>query len=652
LEKHALADSLIAKLMHLGRRGKTNILLLVDVGLICLSFLLAMLLRLEVAEFTEKLASWTVLWFNVPLTLLIFYWLGIYRIVLRYQSSHTIRLFMAGCAISGILMSAAALTLLLPVPRSVPAIYAALLFLGTTGVRFGWRGIVHRTATAGGKPVIIYGAGEAGRQLAGAIRIGSDYRPVCFVDDDKTMQGRWIGGLKVIDPSELPNAIEDDDAHTILLAIPSASRETRRQVVERLNRLNVKIMSLPGMADIVSGRAHFSELRNVQPEELLGRDPVPPIDELLGANIAGRIVMVTGAGGSIGSELCRQIMLARPAKLIMLDVSEFAVYRIHEELSYRATALGVVLTPLLGSVQDKDRLTSILAALKVQTVYHAAAYKHVPMVEHNVAEGVKNNVFGTLAAARAAVDAGVSAFILISTDKAVRPTNVMGASKRMAELVCQSFAAAKTGTVFSMVRFGNVLGSSGSVIPKFQAQIRAGGPVTVTHPEVTRYFMTIPEAAQLVIQAGAMAAGGEVFVLDMGEPVRIVDLAESLIRLHGLKPYVIASTDIQASSGDIAISFVGMRPGEKLFEEVLIGNDPRPTQHSRIMTAREAFLDTASLEPFLYRLAAACARYDAAQIRQILMEAPTEFQPAGTLADTIASVTVHPVDGGIGGARE
>lgn len=634
-----MIEKLIATLMHLGRRGKTNILLLLDSVLICLSFFVAMFLRLEVAEFMEKISSWTVLLFNVPLTLLVFYWLGTYRIILRYQSSHGVRLFMAGCAISGIVMSAVALTLLLPVPRSVPAIYAGLLFLSTTGVRFAWRGMAHQTKVAQGKPVIIYGAGEAGRQLAGAIRLSSDYRPVTFVDDDKTMQGRWISGLKVIDPSELPDVIEEDGARTILLAIPSAPRETKRRVVERLNSLNVKIMSLPGMADIISGRAQFNELRTIEPEELLGRDPVPPIENLLAANITGKVVMVTGAGGSIGSELCRQIVLARPAMLIMLDVSEFAIYQIHEELSEKACNLGVILTPLLGSVQNEDRLTSIMKTFGVQTVYHAAAYKHVPLVEHNVAEGVKNNVLGTLAAARAAVSAGVTSFILISTDKAVRPTNIMGASKRMAELVCQSFAAAQSSTVFCMVRFGNVLGSSGSVIPKFQAQIKAGGPVTVTHPEVTRYFMTIPEASQLVIQAGAMATGGDVFVLDMGEPVKIVDLAESLIRLHGLKPFVANATGSPVPEGDIAISFVGMRPGEKLYEELLIGNDPRPTQHVRIMTAREAFLDAASLQPFLSRLETACSRYDAAQIRSTLQEAPTGFQPSDDLVDIISSFT-------------
>lgn len=629
-------DELIAKLMHLGRRGKTNILLLLDAVLICLSFLLAMLLRLEVAEFIDKLSSWTILIFIVPLTLLVFYWLGIYRIILRYQSSHGVRLFLAGCAISGIAMSAAALSLLLPVPRSVPAIYAGLLFLATTGVRYAWRGMAHQSRAARGKPVIIYGAGDAGRQLAGAIRLGSDYRPVVFVDDDESMQGRWISGLKVIDPSELPAVIEEDCARTILLAIPSAPREAKRKIVERLNSLNVKIMTLPGMADIVSGRAHFNDLRRVEPEELLGRDPVPPIETLMGANITGKIVMVTGAGGSIGSELCRQILLARPASLIMLDLSEFALYRVHDELSERAGPLGVTLVPLIATVQDQERLRAIMQAMNVQTVYHAAAYKHVPMVEHNVAEGVKNNVFGTFAAAQAAVAAGVGSFILISTDKAVRPTNIMGASKRMAELICQSLAAKQVGTVFSMVRFGNVLGSSGSVIPKFQTQIRMGGPVTVTHPEVTRFFMTIPEAAQLVIQAGAMAVGGEVYVLDMGEPVKIVDLAQSLIRLHGLKPYVDRPGEVENPEGDIAISFVGMRPGEKLYEEVLIGNEPRPTEHPRIMTARETFLDSASLQPILARLQSACERYDAAEIREILLDAPTDFQPAGALVDIIA----------------
>jgi FlaA1/EpsC-like NDP-sugar epimerase len=414
--------------------------------------------------------------------------------------------------------------------------------------------------------------------------------------------------------------------------MPRESKKRIARVLNKIEQLPVEILSIPGSADLVSGNAKIDELRDVSIEDLLGRDSVKPNNELLTANIFDKIVMVTGAGGSIGSELCRQILKQKPKKLILFELSEFALYQINSELENQVGNLGIdcQIVPLLGSVQRKNRLMTIMRAFNVQTVYHAAAYKHVPVVEHNVVEGVRNNVFGTLYAAEAAMEAHVETFVLISTDKAVRPTNVMGTTKRMAELVLQSLARKKSKTRFCMVRFGNVLGSSGSVVPLFRAQIKSGGPVTVTHPDIIRYFMTIPEAAQLVIQAGAMGKGGDVFVLDMGDPVKISDLATKMIHLSGM-----TIKDKHHPDGDIGIEYTGLRPGEKLFEELLIGDDVTQTDHRRIMSAHENWLTWEALDKILIQLDDACHSFSHETIRRLLLEAPTGFVPKDGICDLV-----------------
>ncbi|SUI48809.1 UDP-glucose 4-epimerase [Shewanella baltica] len=414
--------------------------------------------------------------------------------------------------------------------------------------------------------------------------------------------------------------------------MPSASRSRRQEIINLLEPLTVKVMTLPAMADLVSGDKLFSDVKEVEIEDLLGRDSVTPRQNLLTANIKNKVVMVTGAGGSIGSELCRQILKQSPKKLVLFELSEFALYSIERELIATAQEinLNVEILPIMGSVQRENRVQAVMQAFNVQTVYHAAAYKHVPLVEHNVVEGVRNNVFGTLYTARAAIAAKVETFVLVSTDKAVRPTNVMGTTKRMAELALQALSKEEHQTRFCMVRFGNVLGSSGSVVPLFRKQIANGGPVTVTHPEITRFFMTIPEASQLVIQAGAMGKGGDVFVLDMGKSVKIVDLAEKMIRLSGFDV-----KDEVHPNGDIAIEFSGLRPGEKLYEELLIGDDVTGTDHERIMTANEIFLPWVQLEQILNRLDKACHEFNHEAIREILLTAPTGFAPTDGICDLV-----------------
>ena len=623
----------ISVMTNLDRTTKRFILLALDSILIATCYGASIILRVD--GLVTNPSVWIAMLPVIPISLLVFTWLGLYRAVLRYISSRAVIALLAGATLSAATLALWSQGLGLPVPRSVPFIYAALLMLAQTGVRFAWRFVSHWARTAGVRqPVIIYGAGEAGRQLAMALEQGPEYHPVAFIDDDPSLQGALVAGVEVVPIEAAREIIASHRVELVLLAMPSASRAARRKVVESLKVLVPSVKTLPGMADIVSGQADYSDLQDIHPNDLLGRDPVPPMEGLMQANISGKAVMVTGAGGSIGSELCRQIVALKPSLLAMLDASEFSLYRISEELEPEAKARGVALHPLLGSVQNGSRMQVILETLDIDTVYHAAAYKHVPLVEQNVTEGVRNNIFGTLEMAQAAANASVESFILVSTDKAVRPTNIMGASKRMAELVCQSLAQSQSRTKFSMVRFGNVLGSSGSVIPKFMSQIQSGGPVTVTHPDVTRFFMTIPEAAQLVIQAGAMGKGGDVFVLDMGEPVRIADLAASLIKLHGLNP-VMAGTSQPLHHGDIQIAFVGLRPGEKLYEELLIGENPTGTPHPRIMTARELALAPDELSPILEKLRLACDAFDVAAIRQTLLEAPTGFAPTDDLVDLI-----------------
>jgi FlaA1/EpsC-like NDP-sugar epimerase len=480
--------------------------------------------------------------------------------------------------------------------------------------------------------VIVYGAGRGGAQLVSALFGGDDYLPVALVDDNAEMQGKRIHGLKVSSPEALERLISDSGATGVLLAMPSASRRRRREVLQRLSEFPVHVQTMPEIRDIVSGKARVDDIKDVDVQDLLGRDPVPPNLKLMGACIKGKVVMVTGAGGSIGSELCYQILKLGPSRLVLFEVSESALYSVERKIRKLANKKGIdcEIVALLGSVHHEHRVREVMNVFGVKTVYHAAAYKHVPIVEQNVFEGIHNNVLGTLYSARAAIDAGVESFVLISTDKAVNPVNVMGATKRFAELILQALHSRATATKFSMVRFGNVLESSGSVVPLFKEQIKSGGPVTVTHRDIIRYFMTIPEAAQLVIQAGSMAKGGDVFVLDMGQPVKILDLAIRMINLMGL-----TVKDAKNPDGDIEIQFVGLRPAEKLYEELLIGANVSGTLHPRIMRADEDFLSREELNVLLDELKLASQNLDYERARKILLSVVKEYDPQNGIDDLI-----------------
>jgi FlaA1/EpsC-like NDP-sugar epimerase len=478
--------------------------------------------------------------------------------------------------------------------------------------------------------VLIYGAGTTGRQLAAAMANSHEMQVAGFLDDDDRLHGHVLNGQPIYNPADLNNLATTLHISDVLLAMPSLSRHRRNEILSQVGSARVAVRTLPSVNDLAQGKVSISDLRELDIDDLLGREPVAPNHILLAKNIVGKVVLVTGAGGSIGSELCRQILAVAPAKLLLIEQSEFALYAIHQELEEKLAQRETVLVPLLASVQDDDRMREILSTWHPDTLYHAAAYKHVPLVEHNPAAGIKNNVLGTLRTAQAAIEADVADFVLISTDKAVRPTNVMGASKRLAEMALQALAATSPGTKFSMVRFGNVLGSSGSVVPKFRQQIRDGGPITLTHAEVTRYFMTIPEAAQLVIQAGAMAKGGDVFVLDMGQPVKIMDLARRMVELSGL-----TVKDEEHPEGDIEIAVTGLRPGEKLYEELLIGDNPKPTVHPRIMKAHEDFIAWAEFEAKLNALEMALNVNDVGVIRLMMQQLVAGYTPSDHIVDWV-----------------
>lgn len=627
------------RMFEMSRLSKIVLLVGIDAGLLTLCFALAMYLRLDHLRFVTQASAWAAFAVTLPVTIAGLLWLSFYKTVVRHIGGEALLNLAVSIVGSALLMLIAGRVMGTFLPRSVPFIYAPIAFLALGGARFALRTAHQRHLGREKARVLIYGAGSAGRQLLVSLHRGSEYAPVAFVDDAAELQGRVIEGCRVHDPARLEHMVRDLGVEAILLAIPSATRARRRAILDRLEPLAVRVQTVPGMSDIVSGRAMVGEVRKVSIEDLLGRDPVPPLPDLIAADIRGKVVMVTGAGGSIGSELCRQIVHHDPRRLVLLDLSELALYTIDQDLKSILTRekLGIKIVPILGSVRNPALVRHVLAQFGVETIYHAAAYKHVPLVEYNVVEGVLNNVFGTLVLARAAADAGVSSFVLISTDKAVRPTNVMGTTKRLAELVCQALPALGTGTCFSMVRFGNVLGSSGSVIPLFRRQIEAGGPITVTHPDVTRYFMTIPEAAQLVLQAGAMGRGGDVFVLDMGEPVRIVDLAVRMARLSGLKSTIVAEDGPRQEEADIEITFSSLRPGEKLYEELLIGDDCSPTKHPRISTAVEASLPWAALSPMLDELQAACDAYDVERILVLLARMPTGYTGTREIVDLVWS---------------
>ncbi|WP_144213732.1 nucleoside-diphosphate sugar epimerase/dehydratase [Shewanella donghaensis] len=624
------------KLFLLPRGQKRMVSLLVDSIFLIFAFWSAMFVRLENFSVITDSSLWGVILLAIPISLFVFTKLGLYRAILRYMGLQALVAIISGMLVSTLALIIVSFSFSVDIPRTVPVIYIAFSLVLIGGSRALVRSLVGTGIKRVGEPVIIYGAGVSGRQLLTSLVLSHEYYPFAFVDDDKTLHGTVIQGVHVHSPSIIRKLIKQKSATKVLLAMPSASRSQRREILNGLESLSTQVLTIPAMADLVSGDKLFSDIKEVEIEDLLGRDSVSPHQDLLVANIKNKVVMVTGAGGSIGSELCRQILKQTPKKLILFEVSEFSLYAIERELSATAKelSLDVSILPLIGSVQRENRVQAIMESFGVQTVYHAAAYKHVPLVESNVVEGIRNNVFGTLYTARAAISAKVETFVLVSTDKAVRPTNVMGTTKRMAELVLQAFAKERNNTRFCMVRFGNVLGSSGSVVPLFRKQIASGGPVTVTHREITRFFMTIPEASQLVIQAGAMGKGGDVFVLDMGKSVKIVDLASKMIRLSGYEV-----RDEFNPDGDIGIEFTGLRPGEKLYEELLIGDDVTGTEHERIMTANELCLTWEEYSKILERLDSACHAFDHETIRHILLNTPTGFAPTDGICDLLYKQT-------------
>ncbi|WP_026289356.1 nucleoside-diphosphate sugar epimerase/dehydratase [Thioalkalivibrio sp. ALMg11] len=628
----------LESLFKLPRSKKRWLMVLADIVMLPLALWSGFAIRL--AEPFPPIMFET--WWLFPLVVLIgiplFVRLGLYRAVVRFMGARTIWAVGSGVVILALALWAAAnLAQVEGFPRSVPINFAIVAFIYVGGSRFlvrtWYRSIIE--AAAGAEPVVVFGAGEAGVQLLSGLKAGGRFRVVAFVDEDRSLQGSSIDGIPVHRPERLERLVSRFRVRRMLLAIPSATRQERRRILEQLEPLPVYVQTVPSMEAVVSGHASLEQLEDVDIADLLGRDPVPPDPELLTCSVRGRVVMVTGAGGSIGSELCRRIIRLEPAALILFERNEFALYSIERELQEYSAQLEQcpAIHAVLGSVANARRVASVLGAHGVQTLYHAAAYKHVPIVEANLIEGVRNNVFGTAVLAEAALNAGVDRFILISTDKAVRPTNVMGATKRLAEMVLQDRAREQRGTIFSMVRFGNVLGSSGSVVPLFHQQIRDGGPVTVTHPEITRYFMSIPEAAELVIQAGAMAEGGEVYVLDMGEPVRIVDLARRMIHLHGRQ----VKEDGVPDDG-VEIVFTGLRPGEKLYEELLIGDNVQTTGHARIMRAREDCVSAQDLHTALQQLDRADREMDAESACHTIREVVPEYAPVDHPPQTRAAV--------------
>ena len=630
------------KILFLSRPKKRIISCLCDAIFISVAYFFAFFIRLDHLNVIYSVELWKALVPLILLTTFIFSQLGLYRAILRYLTFQALFVVCIGALLSMFAFYGLRLYIDDLVPRTVPIIYALCLVLFAGGSRMIMRNYIsnRNVFKAYRKNVIIYGAGSTGRQLCFTLRSNQEYKVVAFVDKDPTLFNTNIMGVRVYNSDDITKVIDKKNVTKILLALPSASRSERKSVLYALEPLSIEVQTVPDVDDILSGKSRIDELRDVAIEDLLGRDPVAPHVDLFTANITGKVVMVTGAGGSIGSELCRQILHQKPSKLLLFEVSEYNLYAIDKELAeiVNKQGLDVEIYPLLGSVQRENRLQVVMESFQVQTIYHAAAYKHVPMVEFNVIEGIRNNIFGTLYTAQAAIAAGVETFVLISTDKAVRPTNVMGTTKRMAELSLQALAEISTNTRFCMVRFGNVLGSSGSVIPLFKRQIAEGGPITVTDPNIIRYFMTIPEAAQLVIQAGAMGKGGDVFVLDMGDPVKIAELAAKLIKLSGLEV-----KDERNPNGDVEIQFTGLRPGEKLYEELLIGGNVGQTQHQRIMTADEDYLPWSQLEPLLLQLDSACHEFHHERVREILLAAPTGFVPTDGICDLVWNSQTKPI---------
>ena len=674
------AMNIISRLISLPRFTKKLLLMFADTILLVLALWFSFSLRLGelfIIDISDRL-----IWLSAAAPIIaipLFIRFGLYRAIIRYLGMRAAWPVVQAVALYAVLWGLLALLSGVPgIPRSVVLINAMVALLVVGGSRMLMRWLLRQTQEGNGAQsdrmcirLVIFGAGEAGRQLAVGLVQSPDYKLCGFVDDAAELQGRDLMGVPILSIEQLEPFVERQKVTELLLAIPSITRKARNQIIERLRPVPVRIRTLPGIVDLAKGKVNLSELHELDVEDLLARDPAEPDESLLQAQVNDQVVMVTGAGGSIGSEICRQILRRRPKVLLLFEMSEFALYEVDQKLSglvhnlvseseseseRRGVSLVPKVIPLLGSVQDERRLTEILQTWKVNTIYHAAAFKHVPMIERSMSEAVKNNILGTVTLVKSAMVQGVKNLVFISTDKAVRPTNTMGASKRVAEMVLQALVAEKTPvfdelgsdlppmevtrkTALSMVRFGNVLGSSGSVVPLFRKQIRNGGPITLTHQDIIRYFMTIPEAAQLVMQAGAMsgeAEAAEVFVLDMGEPVKIYDLASRMVELSGFRV-----RDEAHPEGDIEIKITGLRPGEKLYEELLIGDNPMPTQHPRIMKAHEEFVPWSELQPQLHSLQIAAENSDIEMIRGLLQRLVKGYQPESQIADWVYREQMH-----------
>ncbi len=628
-----------SKALALSRRQKQWLLVISDILILeaCLYFSLAIRFDSLIVAF-DRLAY--VVFISPMLALPIFWKMGLYNAVIRYLGLQAFLAIAQAVALYSVLMVAwMVFAETDPFPIGLALIHSILTLLMIGASRAVARRWLSKAQIQGidqtpRKRAIIYGAGSAGVQLALALSQSREILPVAFIDDDESLHGKHIAGLTVYFRADLANLVISHQVSEVLLAIPSSSRAGRNAIISELEKLPVQVRTLPGLAHLAQGKVKTSDLREVDIEDLLGRDPVPPKVELLEANIKHKVVMVTGAGGSIGSELCRQISQLSPNRLVLFELNEFALYSIEQELLTLQPAIQSRLFPILGSVTDAAKVDLVLKHFEVETVFHAAAYKHVPMVEKNPCAGAFNNILGTWHTALAAQRNSVETFVLVSTDKAVRPTNTMGTTKRVAELILQALNQVTTHrTRFVMVRFGNVLGSSGSVLPVFKEQIRSGGPVTVTDPRIIRYFMTIPEAAQLVIQAGAMGEGGDVFVLDMGEPVQILEMAKKMIHLSGL-----SLRDETNPGGDIEISFTGLRSGEKLYEELLIGDNVSLTNHPRVMRANEKYLEFAEVERLVIEIERTCENNDSDILRKLLISAVSEFEPQCGNEDLLAGL--------------
>lgn len=605
------------------RKNKRIITISYDVVAIILSLYLATAIRLNEWSYPINFSLIITTVITTAITIFCFTRLGMYRAVLRFMMLPALGYIFISVFISSLTLAFCGFFFQAFIPRSVPLIYAGLAIITLGGPRIMIRTIYYHYYRRKKPNVFVYGAGSTGRELSYALISGSEYHPVIILDDDYSKVGQIIFGLRVHHSSEFTELQNLYKPVKLLLAIKNVSPGKRLRLIEKTSNWPIAIQSVPSVEDIASGKAKSTEIRDLYISDLLGREQVAPNIELLQKNITNQNVMITGAGGSIGTELCRQILKQHPKKIVLFELNEYNLYSIDRELRNYAlhTNTATQIISALGNVQKQNHIERLMVTHSIDTVFHAAAYKHVPLVEDNVIEGIRNNIFGTLAAAEAAINAGVKNFTLISTDKAVRPTNIMGATKRMAELVLQSLADRQNNTIFTMVRFGNVLGSSGSVVPLFKEQISKGGPVTVTHPDINRFFMLIPEAAQLVIQASAMAKNGQVFVLDMGEPVKIIELAKRMIHLMGFSEQIESEQD-----GDIEIQFTGLRPGEKLYEELLIGNNVEGTAHPKIMTAMEDKLSWDEMKNLFIELDNACQTFDEDSVIEIIKNSPTGYR--------------------------